>query len=238
MNRKPYIVLLAGVLAAVVCVRLGFWQLDRLAQRRGANARVAAQLSRPVLGADSVAAFAVAPDALDYRRARLTGRFDFTREIIVVARPLDGRPGVHVVTPLRLADGSAVLVERGWVPAADGRTADLGALVEQETASVEGVLLVPRGPGSAGEESWPLHVRGIDPALLGPRFPYPLLPVILRRADSTHSILRPVPLPERTAGPHLSYAIQWFAFALIALVGSVALTRALRRQAMPGDAGR
>jgi surfeit locus 1 family protein len=62
-----------------------------------------------------------------------------------------------------------------------------------------------------------------------------LLPVLLRRSDSATPLLQPVPLPERSDGPHLSYAIQWFAFALIALAGSVALARSSQRRAMTGD---
>jgi surfeit locus 1 family protein len=234
MRRRPWAVLLAGAAAALVCIRLGFWQLDRLAQRRATNARVAVRLAQPALAAESIVAAARHPAALDYRRARLSGRFDFSRQVIVVARPLGGRPGVHVVTPLRLADGTAILVERGWAPAPDGRTADLAALIEPEEAACDGVLLLPRGPGSAGAETWPLKVRAVDPALLAPRFPYGVLPVVLRRADSPAGALRPVPLPERTEGPHLSYAVQWFAFAAIALVGSAALAR----KTAGGDRGR
>jgi cytochrome oxidase assembly protein ShyY1 len=65
-----------------------------------------------------------------------------------------------------------------------------------------------------------------------------LLPVVLRRTDSPIPSLRPVPLPEVTDGPHLSYAIQWFAFGVIALVGSVVLARKDRAMTISGDEGR
>jgi len=80
-------------------------------------------------------------------------------------------------------------------------------------------------------------VRRLEYDSLARRFPYPIAPFILvagdasgtataARSDSTPARL---PFPVMDEGPHLGYAIQWFMFALIALVGSVAATRAMRR---------
>ena len=221
-----YSVLAMGVIAAVVCGRLGLWQLDRLEQRRALNARIAARLAEPPVDLTELDTdTGPGREALDYRRIRVAGRFDFERELIVVARPLRGRPGVHIVTPLVLVRGDAVLVERGWTPSADGRSANLPGLEEPPEADVTGIVLVPRAGGTTAAEGWPVRVRAADPQALGPRYPYRLWPVLVRRGETTGAPLRAVPLPELTEGPHLGYAVQWFAFAVIALVGSVVLVR-------------
>src|SRR5699024_6312310 len=105
-----------GVLVvALVCVRLGAWQLDRLQQRRAVNARVAERLQQPPLPS---AATLTDTAAAHFRHVRLAGRFDDARSIILPGRSLRGAPGVHLLTPLLLSADTAVLVNRGWVPAA------------------------------------------------------------------------------------------------------------------------
>jgi surfeit locus 1 family protein len=122
-----------------------------------------------------------------------------------------------VVTPLRFADGTGVLVQRGFAAAPDGMTVDAARLAEPASTVVEGVLLAPTGRLAVHPES----------VAVG----YPLLPLVIRR--TTPSVDMPeglaiAPLPALDAGPHLSYAIQWFAFATIALVGGGILARRTR----------
>jgi surfeit locus 1 family protein len=209
-----------GLLIAVACARLGVWQLDRLEQRRDRNATAELHMEQPPVGADALDA-----KSLHFRRATLSGVFDFERQVLVVARSYQGVPGVHVVTPLILADGRACLVERGWVPSPDGRTVDLTEYVEGDSARVEGVLLDKETDSRlSAEASWPLPVRSAEPQQLEHRFPYDLVPLVVRRTSTPgNPALRPVPLPPLTNGPHLSYAVQWFTFGTIALVGGVIL---------------
>ena len=216
-----YLVLVVGILVAAVCVRLGVWQLDRLGQRKSRNAVIEAALAAPAI---DLGAASRGVDSLQYRRVRARGTFDFEREIVVMARAHDGVPAVHVVTPLMLDDDTAVLVERGWVPSPDGRTVDLLPLRESGASEVEGVVIPfssspAAGPALAG---WPQYVRSANPVDLASAYPYVLLPIVVRSTrlpSEGSSALRPVPLPELTNGPHLSYAVQWFSFATIALVG-------------------
>lgn len=160
---------------------------------------------------------------LAYRPARAGGSWDFQREIVVVARSHEGIPAVHVVTPLRLDTNRAVLVERGWVPAPDARGVDLARLREPDSGAVTGLLLEGSGRADDVGSGWPVYVRAVNPAVLAGRFPYDVLPVLLRRGVVGPSELRPIPPPELSDGPHLSYALQWFAFAIIAVTGSVIL---------------
>jgi len=222
------------VVAAAVCARLGVWQLHRLDDRRQRNAKIAAHLAQEEFALTA----AVLGDSSAYRRVWVSGVWDFERQVIVVGRPMMGIPGVHVVTPLRLDEQNAILVERGWMPSPDARAIDLTPLVEGDRATVHGVLLPPvGGPAIPGDE-WPVFVPGVTPGSLAGRFPYNLMPLVLRRTAAVEGLpplMRLVPLPELTNGPHLSYALQWFAFALIAIVGGIALSR--RQSNAPGWRG-
>ncbi len=219
---RRYGIFILGAAVAAVCVRLGFWQVSRLHQRRALRAQLERRERMPPL---DLAALKDGADSLAYRPATVRGTFDFAHQLLVTERVVDEVPAVYVVTPLRYGD-RAVLVERGWTPSADGYSAPLDALAEPDTATVTGVLLsVPRGAApDAG--AWPLHVRRDDPATLAERVPYPLFPLVLRRTHATGPLpagLRPVAAPTLDNGPHLSYAIQWFSFAAIAVVGSIIL---------------
>lgn len=223
---RRYGILVVASVAALVCVRFGVWQLGRLEERRIVNAERAEHLA---LAPVELHGQRPLDHSLVFRRTVVEGEFDFAREIVVVARSFRGVPGVHLVTPLALADGSSILVERGWVPSPDGRSVDLERYREAEHARVGGVLLEggpPEGATLASDSVWPYYVRRAAPTALRPAYPYPLLALVLRRTGEPDSVppgLRPVPLPALSDGPHLSYAIQWFAFATIAVIGSVAL---------------
>ncbi len=217
-----------AVLAAAVCVRLGFWQLDRLGQRRAMDADRAARMAQPPLRAARPGDLGGA----EYRRVIATGAFDFAREVVVVSRSHLGTPGVHVVTPLRLAGGGAVLVVRGWVASPDARNVPLERLREPDSATVEGVALPPAEAGAPADSTFPLFVRDASPAALEARYPYPLAPLLLQRAEPSPGAppaLRAIVPPTLGNGPHLSYANQWFAFAVVAVVGGVAYARSAVR---------
>lgn len=206
--------LVIGVGAAAVCARLGIWQLDRLGTRRTWNAVVEARLAAPALPLTSGVATRVAVDSLQYRRATATGVLAFRDQVTEGGKSLRGAPGVHVLTPLRFPDGTGILVARGWTYAPDAATAALAPLAEPETTTVTGVLLLPAGRRAVRPESTSVG--------------YPLFPLVLRRTDTVPGQppgLVPAPLPPRDAGPHLAYAVQWFVFGFIALVGGLLLAR-------------
>ena len=234
-----YLPLLVGVLAAAVCIRLGVWQLDRLEQRRALNDLTATQLQHQPMSLDAAAvraALATGSEELRFRAVTAAGTFDFDRELVVIGRSDNGRPGVHLVTPLLLDDSTAVLVERGFLPSADGRTVDDAATIEPPDVTVDGVLLQAQGRAVTpeGAVDWPLHVVSPDPGSVASLYPYTVLPLVLRRATVPEgTAFRVVPLPERNEGPHLSYALQWFGFATIALLGSTILFVRRRWDAAP-----
>src|SRR5215217_3113921 len=99
-------------------VLLGLWQLDRYYERTAINDRVAAGESgaaEPVAAVLPAAGTPV-PEAAHWRRVTAAGTYDSAHELLVRNRTVDGRLGFEVLTPLVLDDGSAVLVDRGWIP--------------------------------------------------------------------------------------------------------------------------
>jgi len=211
---------LAGAfLVAGVCVRLGIWQLDRLHQRRAHNALVAAARARPELEIREGLPLPI--DSLRDRTLRARGAYDYVRERLWHGRSYEGIPGVDFITPLRLRDGTAVLVDRGWAPSPDGYHVDQQAYREGDSAAVEGLgMAAPRGRGD------------VDPAALRDSLPYRVLPIVIQQSPPSAALYRPLPpgltrwpSPPLSDGPHLSYVIQWFSFAVIIVVGSLVLLR-------------
>ena len=113
-RRRAAIVAIAAIVAAT-CIALGFWQLQRLSDRRARNAAIERERSRDPVLITTAAGGEVEP----YTPVRASGTFDTEREVLVYGRSLDGEPGHLVVTPLVLDDGTAILVIRGWVPFGD-----------------------------------------------------------------------------------------------------------------------
>lgn len=238
MSRRALAFVLVAVVVAAGCVRLGIWQLHRLAQRRALNAMLAARLESP-----AVPVQALLPDSTSaYRRASATGTYDFANELSLAARTHQGSPGVNIVTPLRLAGtDTAILVNRGWVYSPDAERVDFSRWLEHTAATVTGYLL-PLNRGGRGPAMSPVSprvVRRLDFDSLAKRLPYPIARFVLvvtpeprgqagtpAPRDSTPARL---PLPLMDEGPHLGYAIQWFSFALIALVGGAVGVRLDRR---------
>ncbi|HVF08803.1 MAG TPA: SURF1 family protein, partial [Actinomycetota bacterium] len=214
--------------AVVVCVMLGLWQLDRLEERRALNERIEA--GRAVAPAPLQDLLDVG-GALDHRRAAATGSYDVAHEVILYGRTLEGQPGNHVLTPLVLDDGTAIVVDRGWVPFEMDEPPVAEAAPPDGDVEVEGALLAPQ-PGGAGSiqpgADRVTIVRSVDVEAIARDVPYDLLPWFLQlQVQSPPPGRLPVPEPpaELTQGPHLSYALQWFAFATIAAVGYAVLVR-------------
>ena len=216
-SRRILVVLL--LLASLGCVRLGFWQVGRLQDRRAANRLAADARGAPPVRLPEGAG---AAGSLAYRRVTAVGRYDHDHEVVLRGASMNGVPGVTVVTPLRLAGrDTALLVTRGFVPSPDAVTARLDSLREPGEVRVEGVA-IPLGEG----EGRPLARKGattwarLDAAALRDRLPYPVFPVAVRQspAPSLPRLPRRMEPPALDDGPHLNYAVQWFLFAGMAAV--------------------
>jgi surfeit locus 1 family protein len=234
LTRRWIVLTVLVIVAVVAMVALGFWQLRRLHSVREDNARVRARLAQPVEPLQFVHGPGALPASTVYRRVSVTGRYDRVSEILLRNRSLNGEPGSHVLTPLRMADGRAVVVDRGWVPL------DLTAEQEEqarppvlEPVTVVGVLF-PSERKSVFAPSIPPKGRvttipRVDVARIGKQLEYPVVPLYLRLESQTPAQSGELPVPpgppDLSEGPHLSYAIQWFLFATVATGTYVALLR-------------
>ncbi len=237
MRRRAWVFAGIAIAIAALFVRLGVWQLDRLAWRREVNARVTARLAEPA--ADP---FALPRDtaALRYRRAVVTGRFDWDHEFLLTTRTRNGSPGAWLVTPLRVAGrDTAVLVVRGWVYAPDGeQVPDRPRWREGDTTvALEGfVVPIAARPGPATIPGrTPRAYRQLDVVTASRDLGTPVLPLLLvQRGDSNPQggdvPPRLVP-PRLDEANHQSYAVQWFSFAAMALVSAALFVRAERARA-------
>ena len=229
MSRRSIVFCGFAVLAAALFVRLGFWQLARLRAKVQRNAVIAAQQRTQPVEFDSLPADTT---AARYRRATLRGRFEYDDELVVSGRTNRGSPGVELVTPVRVGGtDTVVLVNRGWVYSPNGATVDRARWRERDSATVTGYveLYAPDGPPSPAAAD-PRIVRRLSRRQAASRIPAPLAPYYLVATGDTASS-RPVrrEMPALTEGSHRGYAIQWFSFAAIAIIGAVVVIRRERR---------
>jgi surfeit locus 1 family protein len=238
MRRRHWVFLIMAIAVAAACVRLGFWQLSRLAQRRHSNDLVRAQMALPPI---EISAADLQTDLNPYREAVASGILDSSHQVILLNRTYDDEPGAHLITPLLLAStGPAILVDRGWISYDDSTSDNLSGLDPTGSVQIRGILLASQpepgwsilaDPPSNGE--WRRDWRNLNLERLQEQLPYLILPVYLAQTEPVGGADTPRPDVEvdLSEGPHLSYAIQWFSFALIALVGgAIWLRRQLARR--------
>jgi surfeit locus 1 family protein len=229
VSRRWVLVTLGVLLLMGVLARLGVWQLDRLEERRAANAALVAALDSPPIDLNAEAASLLTagePQALETLRdrdAQVHGRYDTEHSFIVKLQTYQDRPGVKLVTPLVIDDQArpvAVLVDRGWISDDDLAGAGLAGFAPEPEADVRGYIALTetlqraQSPTSiSGNEVYRVDVAAIEKQL-----PYPLLPFYVKDAPPDGGDVAP---PFREArevdlseGPHLSYAMQWFIFSL------------------------
>jgi cytochrome oxidase assembly protein ShyY1 len=237
-------VLVAALVAAMVAA--GFWQLRRLADRQDRNDLVEARQEAPARPFGELVPPGAGPDdprgegAL-HRRATAVGTYLDEATVVVVNRSHNGASGGWVLTPLDLGGGTAVLVNRGFI----GLTRE--GRVEAPPAPpgevrVEGLVQDSQARGRFGprdaEEGTLSTLARVDVPRIDAQVAAELLPAYLQRLESDPPEpaaaagapqLVALPAPELSDGPHLAYAVQWFVFTTIALVGYPLLLRRVAR---------
>ena len=217
-----------GVVLAVVFVRLGIWQLDRLDERKERNALTEERMSAEPQTFDTlVAENGLDPEVLNLRPVVATGAYRPDLEFFSIGRTVGDVTGTLVATPLELDDGSLLVVVRGIVPADTGGPPAEGFATPLGQIRVTGVLDDGEEPLRIGEpdpEGGILtSLSRVDLGFIDQWIEGAVLPVYLTLVDQApgNPAGDPIPIPpeELTEGSHLGYAIQWFAFALIVLVG-------------------
>lgn len=227
MRLKPILTLAVPLACAALFVRLGVWQLARLDQRRTFNATVTARLAAPPTDITALPA----DTALGhYRRVTAAGELLYDREVVYAGRSHEGSPGVDLLTPMRIAGhDTLVMVNRGWAYSFDAASLDNARWKEKDSASVAGFAETFAGTERQATQR---RVHALDRAAIQALVGLPIAPYILVETSDSAAHADSVPVrmtvPALDEGPHKSYAIQWFSFAIIAVVGGVALSRRSR----------
>ena len=234
------------VLGIVTMVNLGFWQLRRLDERQERNTAVASRVDLPPAPLDDVLVAGADPQDLRWRPVTASGRYLPDEQLVVVNRSQHGLAGEIVVTPLQLDDGRILLVSRGFVPlgqpvaaAPAGDVVVTGRLQPSQERSTGGLSDAPTGDLTEAQR--------VDIDRLSAQLPGEVVPMYVELTASQPAEPSPYPepltLPELTDGPHLSYAVQWFIFAVAVAVGwvlavrkSISTRQAAARRAAAGAA--
>jgi len=239
---------LLTIVLCLACVAGGLWQADRREQRRALNTIIETNSEQdPVavaslLAADTTPADSPAAVEHTWRRVTATGSYDTTSQLLVRNRTFSGRGvGYEVLTPLVTAEGTALIVNRGWVgAAATARTVpDVPAPPPGEvtvTGRVRPSQVTPdRADPPAGQ------LLAVDLARVADTLPYAVyggyVDLVAQRPNPAEAPLM-LPAPEVKSGPHLAYTVQWFLFVVIGVVGWVILVRREARDRLLAHAGR
>ncbi len=194
---------LTAALSATM-IMLGRWQWSRYEARHEINARIASQAS-PVEFASSLP---------EWTRVTLTGQYDPTLELLVRNRTVNNKVGYEVLTPLQLADGSAVLIDRGWIAFHESGPTTLPDIPAAPTGTVTitgRLRATESGPRlELRDGRW--QARRIGVTEMAGKVPYELAPRYVM-ADDESTDLTPIPANNENDWLNLGYAFQWWIFA-------------------------
>ncbi|MDP1534760.1 MAG: SURF1 family protein [Rubrivivax sp.] len=223
LNGRAFVVLLAAVAGVVLTARLGVWQLDRAAQKTALQQALDQRRELPALTAAELTRDAATAPAQHYRRVVVDGHWLAERTLYLDNRQMNGRVGFYVVTPLRLADDSVVLVQRGWQP----RDQLDRSRVNAPPTPVGLVRLVGRvGPAPARLYEFDAAASGvirqnIELTAYAHETALPLRPLTIVQEDAAagtdDGLLRQWPRPAAGVDKNHGYAFQWFALATLIL---------------------
>jgi len=135
--------------AVLLMLGLSVWQVQRLYWKEGLIAERTSRIGAPAMALPGTAALGAADLAgLEYRHVQAQGQFLNDKEIFLGARTFEGDAGYHVITPFRLADGRAVLVDRGWIPL------DRKQAAKRSSGEIQGPTLVDGVIRLQGRQTW------------------------------------------------------------------------------------
>lgn len=216
MLSRRLIVLLATVIVALGTARLGWWQLDRAAQKEALQRSLDERRTLPPVGTDLLAAREPDAAAQHHRRVELRGRWLAEATIYLDNRPMDGRTGFIVVTPLMLPDNTAVAVQRGWLPRdMRDRTRVQAPAVPAGEVRIEGRIAPPpsRLLEFDGSGSGPIR-QNLDLDAYARELRVPLRPLSVLQVGPAETgpeaLQRHWPAPAADVYKHYGYAAQWF----------------------------
>jgi surfeit locus 1 family protein len=229
------------LLLVVAMIGAGIWQLDRLQEKKDRNALITARQDEPVEEIDQIVTADQPTDVggdVRFREATATGTYDEAAQVLVRNRSFEEAPGSWVLTPLVLEDGTVLIVNRGWVPVTGNLPVPPDSAPPSGEVTVKGLLEESQARGSFGPTDPSGEVLDtlsrVDLERYQEQIDGDLFPVWLQLDEQDPpqgdrpTMLDP---PELTEGPHLGYAVQWFTFTTIALIGYPLILRRRARRA-------
>jgi surfeit locus 1 family protein len=223
LRRSTAVVTIAAIAGAALTARLGFWQLDRAAQKNAIQTALDERRALPPLPAADLARDEAQAAPQHHRAVVVEGRWLPDLTVYLENRPMAGRVGFVVVTPMLLADGTALVVQRGWLPRdLLDRTKVAAPPLPAAVARVAGRIapppsrLVELGAAASG----PIR-QNLDLAAFTAEVGRPLRPLSVVQEDgpltAADGLLRQWPRPAADVHKHYGYAFQWFALATLIL---------------------
>jgi len=210
---------------AVLAVRLGLWQFERVGERSADNARIETNLAAdPVPVHELASPDRTVDEAAEWRTVTASGSYDAARQLVVRYQSRESGRGVSVLTPLVLPDGTGLLVERGWQPG-NADPAEV-PVPPSGPVTVTGWWRTDSRADGAATEPEQGQVRAISSAALADWVPYPLMSGYVALTEQVPPVavgLLPAEPPQLGSGPHLFYGLQWFFFAGLAVCGAAYL---------------
>ena len=221
MTRHGLVVLVAVTITAAVTARLGWWQLDRAAQKNALQAALDTRRALPPLAASMLALDITAAAAQHHRAIRLEGQWLADATVYLDNRQMNGRPGFFTVTPLLLADGTAVLVQRGWLPRDMAeRTRVVAPQLPVGLVQVEGRIAPPPGRLYEFDGAASGAIRqNLNLDVFARELSKNLRPLSVVQEEGkpplADGLLRQWPQPGSDVHKHYGYAFQWFALSAL-----------------------
>lgn len=214
------------VVFAVACSGLGVWQFERRTQARAEIDRIEANYERtPTPVGDVLAELDSYDEGQKWLPVLLEGTYLADEQLLVRNRPFAGRPGFEVLTPLLLADGTVFVVDRGWLPTGSEQdapdeipAAPTGQVTVTARLKAGEPLLASRSTIAGSGQIPTVHLPQVAELLDRPTYTAAYGLVI---SESPEPASAPLPSvkPVLDEGPHLSYALQWYVFAILAFIG-------------------
>ena len=235
MRTRDWILVALLAVVGLICIRLGIWQLARRQDRIAKNEEIQVRLSKPPSDlTDDVQSV----QDYEYRKVKIEGIYLNEHSVVLRNRSHNEQTGVHLITPLQIeGDEAAILIDRGWISnevyvsqgidpfKVDGLVVIQGVIrLSQDEPSLSFLADPTSAPGAPQRIEW----RVLNIERIQSQIPTTLYPFFIELSEHENiSQEMPIPDPEidLSQGPHLSYAIQWFGFSVIALVGGALWVR-------------
>lgn len=223
-SRRWFGYLALALVFAAVCVGLSKWQIDRTNETRAANDLITHNYHntpRPITDVlPSLTAFSANQE---WTTVRITGKYLPDAQLLVRNRPLNGQPGFEVLNPMLLEDGSVFVVDRGYLPTGNDQDRP-DSIPEPRSGTVTTVVRLKAGEpnlaGRTGSRGELATIHLVDVAALVDKPTYTgAYGLMVTETPAAASRPTALPKPELDEGLHISYAIQWVIFAIIAFFG-------------------